>query len=132
MLQGQEKGQIEKVLMDIQCNLTNMKPVEPWNTNKDKLYKCPHCETAFARRQYLRLADTLNPRYTGPRYTVFRFIAGSISSHSNFNHVCFFNDIAHISLILKSCPWNNFESRSLVFFRTVIGREYSSESSGSV
>ena len=53
--QGQDKAakDIEKVLMDIQVNMTNIKP-DPWGQAKDKLYKCPHCETAFARRQYLR------------------------------------------------------------------------------
>ncbi|XP_063690802.1 zinc finger protein 1-like isoform X2 [Bolinopsis microptera] len=51
---GQDKAakDIEKVLMDIQVNMTNIKP-DPWGQAKDKLYKCPHCETAFARRQYL-------------------------------------------------------------------------------
>lgn len=42
--------------MDIQVNMTNIKP-DPWGQAKDKLYKCPHCETAFARRQYLRLVS---------------------------------------------------------------------------
>ena len=39
--------------MDIQANLANIKQ-DPWNLTKDKLYKCPHCDTSFARRQYLR------------------------------------------------------------------------------
>ena len=45
--------------MDIQVNMTNIKP-DPWGQAKDKLYKCPHCDTAFARRQYLRLAEFLH------------------------------------------------------------------------
>lgn len=47
-----EDPKIEKVLMDIQANLANIKQ-DPWNLTKDKLYKCPHCDTSFARRQYL-------------------------------------------------------------------------------